>query len=136
MRKILVSLFVALSVVVVAAYAEVTSIKQDMMEIEKMAKSIKATVNDPAQNQQNAVYANQIALLLQANLQKVPEILNKWPEDQRPAVWQNYQQHIQYAMGLAVQIQTSLQNNDNATAAAYIKALFEAKENSHQTYNP
>ncbi|WP_413582569.1 hypothetical protein [Bdellovibrio sp. HCB288] len=136
MRKILLSVFVALSVVVLAAYAEVTSIKQDMMEIEKMAKLIKASVNDPSQNQQNAVYANQIALLLQANMQKVPEILNRWPQDQQPAVWQNYQQHLQYAAGLAVQIQTSLQNNDNATAAAYIKALFDSKENSHQTYNP
>lgn len=135
MRKFLVSIFVALSAIAAVAYAEVTSIKQDMMAAEKLAKQIKATASDAAQNQQNAVNANQIALLFQANLQKVPDIIRQWPQDQQPAVWQNYQEHINYAMSIAVQMQTAFQNNDNATAAALIQQLFDAKENSHKIYN-
>lgn len=135
MRKFLVSIFVALSAIAAVAYAEVTSIKQDMMAAEKLAKQIKATAGDAAQNQQNAVNANQIALLFQANLQKVPDIIRQWPQDQQPAVWQNYQEHINYAMSIAVQMQTAFQNNDNATAAALIQQLFDAKENSHKIYN-
>ncbi|WP_413292725.1 hypothetical protein ACLSU7_15000 [Bdellovibrio sp. HCB185ZH] len=135
MRKILASILVVLTVLGVAAYAEVTSIKQDMMMIEKYAKQIKATAGDASQNQQNAVNANQIALLLQANLQKVPDIIRQWPQDQQPAVWQNYQEHINYGLAIAVNMQTAFQNNDNATAAALIQQLFDAKENSHKIYN-
>ncbi|UYL09123.1 hypothetical protein B9G69_000850 [Bdellovibrio sp. SKB1291214] len=135
MRKFLVSVVVALSAVAVVAYAEVTSIRQDMMNVEKLAKQIKATVADASQNQQNAVNANQIALLMQANLQKFPEIIKQWPADQQPAVVQNYQEHINYALSIAVQMQTAFQNNDNATAAALIQQLFDAKENSHKIYN-
>ncbi|QDK46730.1 hypothetical protein DOM22_16995 [Bdellovibrio sp. ZAP7] len=135
MRKILASILVVLTVLGVAAYAEVTSIKQDMMMIEKYAKQIKATAGDASQNSQNAVNANQIALLLQANLQKVPDIIRQWPQDQQPAVWQNYTEHINYAMNIAVQMQTAFQSNDNATGAALIQQLFAAKDGAHQIYN-
>jgi hypothetical protein len=135
MRKILVSIFVALTALCVVAYAEVTSIKQDMMAIEKYAKQIKNSASDASQNQQNAMNAYQIAVLMQTNLQKIPDIISQWPKDQQPAVVQNYQEHINYAMSIAMQMQTAFQNNDNATAAALIQQLFEAKENSHKIYN-
>ncbi|WP_413558638.1 hypothetical protein [Bdellovibrio sp. HCB209] len=135
MRKILASVFVVVSVVAAIAYAEVTSIKQDMMAVEKFAKQIKATVGDASQNAQNAANAAQIVALMQANLQKVPDIIRQWPQDQQPAVWQNYQEHINYAVAISAQLQTALQNNDNATAAALIQQLFDAKEASHKIYN-
>ncbi|MBO9665983.1 MAG: hypothetical protein J7501_04155 [Bdellovibrio sp.] len=136
MRKILSLVVIALTVVGFTAYAEFQTIRQDMIALERLAKTIRASVNDSSQNAQNAEYAGQIAQLFNATLNQVPPIIAQFPTSQQNEAYSNYQQYIQYGINLSLQLQQALQNNDNATAAALIQQMFQLKEESHQTFNP
>jgi hypothetical protein len=136
MRKILSLVVIALTVVGFTAYAEFQTIRQDMIALERLAKTIRASVNDPSQNAQNAEYAGQIAQLFNATLNQVPAIIGQFPTSQQNEAYSNYQQYIQYGINLSLQLQQALQNNDNATAAALVQQMFQLKDESHQTYNP
>ena len=136
MRKILLSVMTLVTVLGFAAYAQFASIKQDMIAAAKIAKQIRATVNDPSQNQQNAADAGQMAQLFNDTLNQVPAIIGDFPSDKQQQAYSAYQQYIQYAVNLSVQIQQALQNNDNATAANLINQLFQLEDEAHSHFNP
>lgn len=134
MHKILVSVMALVTVLGFAAYAQIASIKQDMIAAAKIAKQIRSSVNDASQNQQNAADAGQMAVLFDDTKNQVPAIISEFA-DQTQA-YSAYQQYIQYAVNLSYQIQTALQNNDNATAATLIDQLFQLENEAHSHFNP
>ncbi|MGE5086743.1 MAG: hypothetical protein ACM3MG_10615 [Bacillota bacterium] len=136
MRKIVVSILALVTVLGFAAYAQIASIKQDMIAASRLAKQISSTVSDSSQNSQNAAYAGEMAQLFNDTMNQVPEVIRDFPSDQQQQAYSGYQQYIQYAVNLSLQLQQALQKNDNATAANLLQQLFQLEDEAHSHYNP
>jgi nitrate/nitrite-specific signal transduction histidine kinase len=107
-----------------------------MKQTGKDFKALGQQVTDSSKNASSVTLAQDLAVQLKKSHDLVPDTVDQLQGTERASALADYQNQINDTIAQVQQLITSLQNNDNNTAAAILNKISDLKKTGHGKFNP
>ncbi len=110
------------------------SLEDLMKQMGDNFKAIGSTIDDPSKNQNNVLRAADLRSICIKSLPEVPHKISEMPAEKQPENLRTYQSLMAQLLLLSVDLEKSLQANDNVGAKAIVVKMAELRKAGHDLF--